>query len=249
MKKNGQKELVKLYKHLDHSESADFRNENLADFVIEKMKKGSVLDVGCGSGLVVIKSNLKGHDVSVGVDIETDLLNIARKKSRKLKAKTEFKKISITRLSKSLSKKFDNIVCLDVLEHIDNDNAALKQLFLSLKSNGRLLIAVPAHPFLYGKKDESIGHFRRYTKFEIIEKIKKAGFKVISGQYWNFLGFFVYLAYEKILGTVVNESMRYKSKSKLHYVFQKIIFSWVKNIENKIVFPIGLSYIVVATKK
>lgn len=59
---------------------------------------------------------------------------------------------------------FDAIVYIDVLEHIENDTVEIKRAGEHLKAEGSLIILSPAHPFLYSEFDESIGHFRRYTK-------------------------------------------------------------------------------------
>lgn len=85
-------------------------------------------------------------------------------------------------------KKFDVIVCLNVLEHIKNDGMALKNLSNLLKPGGKLILLVPAHQFLYGKIDYAIGHFRRYSKTDIENKLKECQFKILSSKRFNFLG-------------------------------------------------------------
>ena len=84
--------------------------------------------------------------------------------------------------------KMDTIVCSNVLEHIEKDEFALSQFFNLLKNNGNLLLLVPNNPSLYGKADKKLGHFRRYTKDEIIEKATKSGFCVKHIQYFNVIG-------------------------------------------------------------
>lgn len=84
--------------------------------------------------------------------------------------------------------KMDTIVCSNVLEHIEKDEFALSQFFNLLKNNGRLLLLVPNNPSLYGKADEKLGHYRRYTKDEIIDKATKAGFCVKHIQNFNVIG-------------------------------------------------------------
>ncbi len=70
----------------------------------------------------------------------------------------------------------DTIVCINVLEHIEDDRKALRSMFTSLLPLGHLILLVPAHPFLYGSIDRAIGHFRRYRKKELCEKIRQSGF-------------------------------------------------------------------------
>ncbi len=82
----------------------------------------------------------------------------------------------------------ENILLLDVLEHIENDNEFLGLIFKKLKSNGNLLITVPAMPSLWSNEDERAGHYRRYNKHELKKKIENVGF---TGLYFNY--FFSFL--------------------------------------------------------
>ncbi|MBO0861619.1 MAG: class I SAM-dependent methyltransferase [Chloracidobacterium sp.] len=71
---------------------------------------------------------------------------------------------------------FDSIVCLNVLEHIEDDLFALAQIRDSLRPDGNLALLVPAHRFLYGAFDRAVGHYRRYEKRELAGKLEKTGF-------------------------------------------------------------------------
>jgi hypothetical protein len=82
----------------------------------------------------------------------------------------------------------DTIVCVNILEHIQNEGAALEDYWKTLPSGGRLLIFVPALPFLFGSMDASYGHFRRYFKKDLETKIAEAGFEVTNCRYLNLLG-------------------------------------------------------------
>src|SRR3989338_7377722 len=66
-------------------------------------------------------------------------------------------------------REFNTVVCLNVLEHIKDDRAAIKNLFQLLEAGGYLILLVPSHPNLYGVIDASIGHFRRYAKDDLLE--------------------------------------------------------------------------------
>lgn len=85
-------------------------------------------------------------------------------------------------------KKYDCLVCINVLEHIENDKKALGNMAALLRKGGNLILIVPAHQALYGKIDESIGHFRRYDRKILEEKLKQAGLRVIKMRKLNFLG-------------------------------------------------------------
>lgn len=83
------------------------------------------------------------------------------------------------------SEKFDLIVLLDVLEHIEDDRATLERLQKHLKSEGRILLTVPAFQFLWSGHDVSAHHQRRYTFGDLREKLQKVGFSVEYGTYFN----------------------------------------------------------------
>ena len=76
-------------------------------------------------------------------------------------------------------KEFDVLGAFDVLEHIDEDAIVLQQMFRAIKSGGGMLITVPQHRFLWSKVDKYSFHKRRYTKKELIKKVKNAGFQIV----------------------------------------------------------------------
>src|SRR5215813_1586639 len=80
---------------------------------------------------------------------------------------------------------FDSIVCLNVLEHIEDDLFALAQMRDSLAAGGKLALLVPAHRVLYGAFDRAVGHFRRYEKPELADKLKKTGFAVREMKFFS----------------------------------------------------------------
>jgi len=82
----------------------------------------------------------------------------------------------------------DTITYVNVLEHIEDDNAELHLVSDSLRTGGHALIFVPAMPSLRSKFDRSIGHFRRYRKRELENKVRNAGFEIVKSQYFDFAG-------------------------------------------------------------
>ncbi|HYO06016.1 MAG TPA: class I SAM-dependent methyltransferase, partial [Phototrophicaceae bacterium] len=84
--------------------------------------------------------------------------------------------------------KFDTIVAINVLEHVEKDEFALKQLYRMLKDKGTLILLVPCHGFLYNVIDKNVGHFRRYTKSDLEAKTRKTEFTMYRMFYFNVLG-------------------------------------------------------------
>ncbi|HKD17745.1 MAG TPA: methyltransferase, partial [Thermoanaerobaculia bacterium] len=79
----------------------------------------------------------------------------------------------------------DTVVCLNVLEHIEDDAGTLADFFALLPSGGRVVLIVPALARLYGTLDQHLHHFRRYEKAEIEEKLRAAGFAVEDCRFLN----------------------------------------------------------------
>ncbi len=83
----------------------------------------------------------------------------------------------------------DSIVCLNVLEHIEDDAGALANARQILApSGGRLVLLVPAHPGLYGPLDRKVGHLRRYTRAGLERALRAAGFRVETLRWFNASG-------------------------------------------------------------
>jgi glycosyltransferase involved in cell wall biosynthesis len=82
----------------------------------------------------------------------------------------------------------DTIVCLNVLEHIKEDEAVLRGYFDLLEPGGHAIILVPAHMWLYGPCDAAIGHERRYTQVELHTKMQAAGFEIVQMGEFNRMG-------------------------------------------------------------
>lgn len=83
---------------------------------------------------------------------------------------------------------FDSVFCLNVAEHIEDDQRVFDNFFSVLKPGGTCIILVPHDPALYSKVDKVLGHFRRYTKPELRKKLKKSGFEVEQVFGFNRLG-------------------------------------------------------------
>lgn len=85
-------------------------------------------------------------------------------------------------------RRFDSVVCLNVLEHIEDDHAALRAMGGLLRAGGHLVLLVPAIPALYGALDRSLGHWRRYTRPMLRDALRGAGLVVRHLEYFNLAG-------------------------------------------------------------
>jgi SAM-dependent methyltransferase len=83
---------------------------------------------------------------------------------------------------------FDSVLCLNVLEHVRADEAALRGFHDALQPGGALLLLVPAHAWLYGGYDRAAGHERRYAAGTLRPRLRAAGFDVETLRYVNPVG-------------------------------------------------------------
>lgn len=161
-------------------------NAYLTHLVFSHVKAtDSILDFGAGIGTFSIPLKKKGFDVSA---VESDL--------KQLKRISESGVTSFSSLEEIPDETFDYIFSLNVLEHIDDDVSLLKMCRDKIKPGGRLLIYVPAFQVLYSSMDKKVGHFRRYTRSELLSKVNAAGFHVIKNEYVDCLGFFASLFFK-----------------------------------------------------
>lgn len=83
---------------------------------------------------------------------------------------------------------FDTIVCLNVLEHIEDDRGSLAAMRGLLAPGGNLVLLVPALPFLYGSLDRALGHYRRYTRRSLRDRFREADLSLRHLEYFNLAG-------------------------------------------------------------
>lgn len=94
----------------------------------------------------------------------------------------------------------DTVICMNVLEHVEDDAEALRRMWNQLRPGGRLLLYVPADPRLYCEIDRSVGHYRRYRLEEAVDKVRASGFRVLHSRHHNTLGAIGWYVNGKVLG-------------------------------------------------
>ena len=148
-----------------------------------------VLEVGCGLG------NFTGHllDREAVIAIDEDPECVRRIRLRYAQSS------NLTALVCDLAgpefqdlRRFepDTCVCLNVLEHIEDDRAALDSLAAVLAARGVMVLLVPAFPALLGPIDRNLGHFRRYRRADVVKLAEQAGLRIRELHYMNAAGFF-----------------------------------------------------------
>lgn len=142
-------------------------------------------------------------------------------------------------------KNFDLIVLFDVLEHLDDDAAALRALRARLKPGGWLLATVPAYPILWGSHDEIHHHKRRYMARSLRNLTENAGYRVCYLSYFNTWLLPLIAAARLVLGSKGKGSAGSMPNKFVNTVLTKI-FASERFFLGHMAFPAGVSLLVMA---
>jgi SAM-dependent methyltransferase len=135
----------------------------------------------------------------------------------------------------------DTFIYVNVLEHVEHDEAELRLVYGLLRPGGCICIFVPALPSLYSDFDRSIGHFRRYTLPELSGKAVAAGFEVPLARYLDVLGILPWLLLMKWL-----RSTRLSPRSVVSY--DRLVVPVMSRLERLVKPPLGKNVLLVARK-
>lgn len=132
---------------------------------------GQALDVGCGTGAVLKMLEQAGWQAR-GVDMSPDAIKYCEAKNLSVN-------IGFADKINFPDDTFDLVIASDVLEHLENDAAAVKEIRRVLKPGGIFIVTVPAHQFLFSYHDAALHHFRRYSKNDF-KKLLSGQLKIIK---------------------------------------------------------------------
>jgi SAM-dependent methyltransferase len=169
--------------------------------------KGEILEIGSGIGnisrfFVEEDANITLSDFDSGY---FQLLenNFGSNPNMKGIHQIDFSVKDLEEKHPELIGQFDTVFALNVVEHIDDHEQALKNAYKFLRTGGNVVILVPAFQFLYNGFDEQLGHYRRYTGKTLKNLLESSGFQIIHSQYYNFMGMFGWY----ISGSILRQQM------------------------------------------
>jgi cyclopropane fatty-acyl-phospholipid synthase-like methyltransferase len=201
-----------------------------------------VLEVGCGIGTM----SRKLLDVAETVFAIEPNLNCATRASAELGTHPRFT-MRTTLLEdcdpvELASHRFDTVFCVNVLEHIEDDIAALRTFEQVIVPGGHVLIWVPAVQAAYGPLDAELGHHRRYTKTSLSRVFRESVLDLVSIRYSNPIG---------LLGWMFNAHI---TKSTTHSpgqvkLFDNLVAPWALPLERLMPPPIGLSLAAIGRRR
>ncbi|HET6973536.1 MAG TPA: methyltransferase domain-containing protein [Pyrinomonadaceae bacterium] len=154
-------------------------------------RRPRILDVGCGTGANLLMLSQFGD--AEGVDVSEDALAFCRERG------LENVKLGAAEKLPYDDGTFDLVTALDVVEHLDDDLAGLREMRRVLRPGGRVLLFVPTFMFLWGLQDDVSNHRRRYRMPELGRVLEQAGFEIERTTYANITFFMPILAMRKLM--------------------------------------------------
>jgi SAM-dependent methyltransferase len=206
-----------------------------------KDRRPQILDVGCGTGANLIMLGEYGD--AHGIDVSHDALAFCHARG-------------LERVQHGAAEKlpyedgtFDLVTALDVVEHLDDDMAGLREMRRVLRPDGRALLFVPAFMFLWGVQDDVSHHRRRYTMPQLLKAVREAGFEIERATYANITFFLPILAvrtFMRLLG-IKTSTENNIGVSSLNGILGRILGSeatWLRRMN----LPFGVSALCVARR-
>jgi SAM-dependent methyltransferase len=215
--------------------------ENVSTAPDARLNILEILDVGCGTGANL--EMLAEFGKAEGVDVSAEALSFCQARG------LENVKLGAAEALPYEDNSFDLVTGLDVVEHLDDDLAGLKEMRRVLRPGGRALLFVPAFMFLWGVQDDISNHRRRYTLKDLRRVVRKAGFEVERASYVN-LSFFAPILLGRLFMRVTG--LRPESENNITIGFLNGLMGRLLGAERGplrfVNFPFGVSIICVARR-
>jgi SAM-dependent methyltransferase len=206
-----------------------------------------ILDVGCGTGTML--AYLASYGKAQGVDVDEEAVGYCHERG------LVDVQLGAAETLPFEDGSFDLVTALDVIEHLDDDAAALREMRRVLRPGGQVLVTVPAHRFMWGDQDEVNMHKRRYVAVEIRDRLTANGFDVLRLSYMNAF-MFAPIAAVRLLrrlqhhlrpGTTPESDFRFPAPRPFNFLLA-LIFGAEAPIIRRVSIPVGVSIVALAQK-
>jgi len=218
--------------------------QTLLEKGVPRRPESPALDMGCGTGLML--EDLQKTRPVIGLDFSTLALRYSRKRCDAPLVRADAQSLPFQ------TGALDLITALDLTEHVPKDNEMIREIVRVLRPGGRVVLTVPAHPFLWSEHDESLHHFRRYTRPALTSLIRNSGLSIER------MGSCITFTYPIIvLFRLLQRLLRKPGKPKTHLIilpaWANRLLLWTVHLEAFLIrwfdLPFGVTLYAVARKK
>jgi SAM-dependent methyltransferase len=215
--------------------------ETLIRRVVRLPAKARILEVGCGTGHNL--AMLKKFGSVEASELDRSARVVANKRLR-----GKVKEAKLPDLSMFERNSYDLVALLDVLEHVPDDLASLRAIHRRLKPGGKLLLTVPANPWMWSAHDKAHHHFRRYTKGSLEELFLRSGLEVELLSYFNTL-LYPLVAAARLVGKVTrSRSADDKLPGDLVNGVLERVFGFEAGLLGRVPMPFGVSLVAIVRR-
>ena len=210
-----------------------------------------ILEVGCSTGLMIETLQREFPDALIaGSDVEyKSLLSIADKYSSVPLFQLDLANADLP------EQKFNCIVSLNVLEHIKDDKSAIRNIVRLLKTNGILVLELPAGSSLYDVFDKQLKHYRRYNIDDLINLLEGSGFEIIEKSHLGFLPYPLFWLRKKLNRHLINANEEVQVEITSNYLQQtkrskilNILFRIEEQLRKMFYLPFGIRCLITCRK-
>jgi ubiquinone/menaquinone biosynthesis C-methylase UbiE len=179
--------------------------------LLGRLSPRTVLEIGVGQGSVGVLLAERFDDY-VGIDLDERSIGTARDRFRR--HGLDDTRLLQGGLEQVSARQFDLVCAFEVLEHLEDDQAALQEWSSFLTRGGAVLLSVPAGPGRFGKADEKAGHFRRYSRSSIERVLGSAGFTEVHVLNYGFpAGYVLEVARNMLARRELRKGLTYEQRT------------------------------------
>jgi SAM-dependent methyltransferase len=209
------------------------------DAFADLLRPGTALEIGSGHGMYSRKLAAQLSRVMIS-DIDPEAIERIRKETADVE-NVEY--VLMNGLDpKVVGAPVDNVILINVLEHIEADRDLLARCWDNLTDAGMVVVFSPAFQLLYSRMDREAGHFRRYGLDELEGVVADAGFEIVRSRFFNAVGFFGWVA-----NKLMNSGIHGKGTNAQIRVYDRVI-PFIRRIDRLMPF-LGQSVLVVGRKR
>jgi ubiquinone/menaquinone biosynthesis C-methylase UbiE len=226
------------------------RERALRELAPKPIGRGVAVDVGCGTGEMAAALRRLGEHKVVGVDLSGVALAHAKERlASEFSAGFQLFRARAERLplrTASASK----LVSMDVIEHLEDDGAALREYRRVVAPGGTIVVAVPAYQWAWSAHDEALGHRRRYTAHQLEAVVRSADLSIERSEYFHsWLVLIAVMLRKTPLRRLLRADDTAGEASFVHPAVNRVLLALARaeqRLARAIHIPVGLSIMVVA---